>query len=198
MNQVLVVFLAGFNGVNGIYSWTSECSWIEDKSQWPALDTIGYAKLKVWEECVLYNITQSFLQTGTHTHDFLYLLRPIECVGSSVPMFMKILKIQDNFDPNGQLDSIAPAARSNPTARRGRNYLEFFKIFINIGKELSTHTLDETQYKPTESMDNLVTFVRKISEIFVMVSTRRLAVGSASEARSNPPARRRRNKTYFF
>ena len=31
-----------------------------------------------------------------------------------------------------------PPARSNPTARRGRNYLEFFEIFMNIGTELST------------------------------------------------------------
>ena len=50
----------------------------------------------------------------------------------------KFWKIQDNFDLDGQLDSIAPEARSNPTARRGRNYLEFFKIFMNIGTELST------------------------------------------------------------
>ena len=58
---------------------------------------------------------------------------------SSVPKFTKIFtKIQDNFDLDGQLDSIAPPARSNPTARRGRNYLEVFKIFVNIGTELST------------------------------------------------------------
>ena len=31
-----------------------------------------------------------------------------------------------------------PKAWSNPTARRGQNYLEFFKIFMNIGTELST------------------------------------------------------------
>ena len=57
---------------------------------------------------------------------------PIESVDSSVPMFMKILKIQDNFDPDVQFDSIAPEARSNPTTRRGRNYIEFFRIFMNI------------------------------------------------------------------
>ena len=45
----------------------------------------------------------------------------------------KFWKIQDNFDLDGQLDSIAPEAPS--TTRRGRNYLEFFKIFMNIGTE---------------------------------------------------------------
>ena len=40
-------------------------------------------------------------------------------------------KIQDVFDPDGQLDSIAPPARSNPTARQGRKHLEFFKIFMS-------------------------------------------------------------------
>ena len=35
---------------------------------------------------------------------------------------------RDDFDVDGQLDSIAPEARSNPTARRRRNHLEFFKI----------------------------------------------------------------------
>ena len=32
---------------------------------------------------------------------------------------------------------MAPLVRSNPTARRRRNHLEFFKIFMNIGMELS-------------------------------------------------------------
>ena len=48
----------------------------------------------------------------------------------------KFWKIQDNFDPDGQL--IGPPAQSNPTASRGRNYLESFKIFMIIATELST------------------------------------------------------------
>ena len=50
----------------------------------------------------------------------------------------KFRKIRDDFDVDGQLDSIAPPARSNPTARRHRNHVNFFKIFMNIGTELST------------------------------------------------------------
>ena len=42
----------------------------------------------------------------------------------------KFWKIRHVFDPDGQLDSIAPA-RSNPTARRGRKHVEFFKIFMS-------------------------------------------------------------------
>ena len=38
-------------------------------------------------------------------------------------------KIRGDFDADGQLDSIAPPARSNPTARRRRNHLEFFRNF---------------------------------------------------------------------
>ena len=49
-------------------------------------------------------------------------------------------KIRDDFDVDGQLDSNAPPARSNPTARRRRNHLQFFKIFMNIGTELSIHS----------------------------------------------------------
>ena len=56
----------------------------------------------------------------------------------------KFWKIQDNFDPDGQLDSIAPLARSNPTARRGRHYLEFFKIFMNIETVLSTLSMEHS------------------------------------------------------
>ena len=33
---------------------------------------------------------------------------------------------------------------SRPTARRGRNYLEFFKIFMNIGTELSTLSMGQS------------------------------------------------------
>ena len=40
-------------------------------------------------------------------------------------------KIRDNFDVDGQLHSIAPA-RSNPTARRRRNHLEFLQNHHNV------------------------------------------------------------------
>ena len=66
------------------------------------------------------------------------ILCPIESVTVPSLCSWKFWKIQHNFDPDGQLDSIAPEARSNPTARRGQNYLEFFKIFMDIGTELST------------------------------------------------------------
>ena len=45
-------------------------------------------------------------------------------------------KIQDNFHPDGQLDSITPEAPL--TDRRGRSNVEFFTIFMNIGTELAT------------------------------------------------------------
>ena len=50
----------------------------------------------------------------------------------------KFLKIQVNFDSDGQLELMGPPMRSNPTARRGQNYLEFFKMFMNIRTELFT------------------------------------------------------------
>ena len=56
----------------------------------------------------------------------------------------KFWKIRDDFDPEGQLDSIAPPARSNPTAPRGRNHLEFFKIFMQTGTELSTLSIGQS------------------------------------------------------
>ena len=58
----------------------------------------------------------------------------LESVEWTVPSLCswKFWKIRDDFDVDGQLDSIAPPARSNPTARRRRNHLEFFKIFMNI------------------------------------------------------------------
>ena len=37
------------------------------------------------------------------------------------------------------------SARSNPTARRGRNHLEFFKIFMHTWGE-AVRTLDGTEY----------------------------------------------------
>ena len=39
-------------------------------------------------------------------------------------------KIQDVFDPVGQLDSISPSVRSNPTTRRGRKHLHLCQNFI--------------------------------------------------------------------
>ena len=47
-------------------------------------------------------------------------------------------------------DTWTPSARTNPTVRRGRNYLKFFKIFMNIGTELS-NALDGTQYNIIEA-----------------------------------------------
>ena len=51
------------------------------------------------------------------------------------------------FDDEGQLDSIAPKAPSTPTARRGRNYPGFFKIFMNIGTERCPHSRWYTVYR---------------------------------------------------
>ena len=74
------------------------------------------------------------------------------CVSSRVwtdpsPCSWKFWKIQDDFDPGGQLDSIAPLARSNPTARRGRNLPELFKIFMSIGTVLSTLSMGNSIVK---------------------------------------------------
>ena len=49
-------------------------------------------------------------------------------------------KLRDDFDDHGQLDSIAPKAPS--TVPRGRNYLEFFKIFMNIWTDCSHSRCD--------------------------------------------------------
>ena len=70
----------------------------------------------------------------------------------------KFWKIQ-NFDPDGQLDSIAPEARSTPTARRGRNYLEFFKIFMNIGTD--------------SSINGIINIVLTMSQSVALASTSR-------------------------
>ena len=59
----------------------------------------------------------------------------------------KFRKIRDDFDDDGQLDSIAPPARSNPTARRRRNHLEFFEICMTKVTRVSVHTLDGTEYR---------------------------------------------------
>ena len=56
----------------------------------------------------------------------------------------KFRKIRDDFDLDGQLDSIALEARSNPTARRGRNHLKFFKIFMQTGTKLSTLSMGQS------------------------------------------------------
>ena len=47
-------------------------------------------------------------------------------------------KIQDNFDPDGRLDSIALGA-IEASCLRNRNYLEFFKISAKTNE--TTHTL---------------------------------------------------------
>ena len=49
----------------------------------------------------------------------------------------KFWKIQDNFNPDGQLDSITPPAPSNCPSE-SKLSVEFFKILMNIGMELST------------------------------------------------------------
>ena len=55
----------------------------------------------------------------------------------------KFWKIQNNFDPDGP-KAPTPSARSNPTVRRGRNYFAFFKIFMNLGTELSTLSMGQS------------------------------------------------------
>ena len=70
------------------------------------------------------------------------ILCPIESVDSSVPLFMNILTyIQDNFDPDGKFDRAKGAIESN--CRWDRNYLEFFKVFMNIEMELSTLSMGQ-------------------------------------------------------
>ena len=87
------------------------------------------------------------LTLGLRRYSHLYCVPSREWTVSSLCSW-KFWKIRDDFDPDGQLDSIAPKARSNPTARRGRNHLKFFKIFMNMGTELSTlsigHSIDLT------------------------------------------------------
>ena len=73
-----------------------------------------------------------------------YTLSHRECGQFRPYVHENFKKIQNNFDPDGQLDSIAPEARLNPTARRGRNYFEFFKIFMNIRTELSTLSMGQS------------------------------------------------------
>ena len=61
----------------------------------------------------------------------LTIPEPIEMTDSPVTFDMKILENSSVFDFDGQLESIAPSARSIPTARRGRKHLEFSKIFMS-------------------------------------------------------------------
>ena len=126
---------------------------------------------------------------------------PIECVDSFVSVCMKILKMRDDFDLNGQLDSIAPLARSNPTARRRWNHHEFFKIFMNIRTELPTLSMGHSinillnpQKVLTPSSLSSWRFWKTrddcdVNEQFYLV---------APEARSNPAVRRCRNHLEFF
>ena len=51
-----------------------------------------------------------------------------------------------NFDSNGYLNSIAPLVRSKSNCPSGRNnYLEFFKIFMKIGTELSSLSMGQSK-----------------------------------------------------
>ena len=69
------------------------------------------------------------LITYTRWQPTPYTVSHRECEQFRPYVHEKFWKIQDNFDPDGQLDSIAPEARSNPTARQGRTILNFFKKF---------------------------------------------------------------------
>ena len=55
----------------------------------------------------------------------------------------KFWKIRDDFDVAGNWIRLR-RARSNPIARRRRKHLEFFKIFLNIGTELSTLSMGDS------------------------------------------------------
>ena len=62
----------------------------------------------------------------------------------------------------GQFRPIPSQAQSNPTARRGRNYLEFFKIFMNIGTKLSTLSMGQSIREPADILDTHVIIAVKI------------------------------------
>ena len=53
-------------------------------------------------------------------------------------------KIQDNFDPDGQLDSIAPRHDRIQLPVGVEIILNFFWIFMNIGTELSTLSMGQS------------------------------------------------------
>ena len=78
----------------------------------------------------------------TDTGNISYTLSHRDCGQFRPCLHENFEKIQNNFDPDGQLDSIAPEAPS--TARRGRNHLEFFKIFMQTGAELSTLSMGQS------------------------------------------------------
>ena len=96
-----------------------------------------------------------------------------------------------------------PEARSNLTARRGRNYLEFFKILMNIGTELSTLSTGQSIVQNCEWHS---TYERPCYTTFAKNNFRddfhawRIAGLDArhSVPRSMPAARQRRNQFEFF
>ena len=72
---------------------------------------------------------------------------PILCFIESVDTLLtscNFCKFQNDFDDDGQLDSIAPTAPS--TARRRRNHLEVQQKLHDNGDE-GVHTLDGTEYR---------------------------------------------------
>ena len=64
-----------------------------------------------------------------------------EVVDALVTFVMTILKIRDDFYSNGQLDSIAPRARSNPNIRRRQNHLEHSNSLTTKMPRMSTLSL---------------------------------------------------------
>ena len=127
------------------------------------------------------------------------ILSPIESVDSSVPVFVKILKKnQDNFDPDRQL--MGPLARSNPTARRSRNYLEFFKIFMNTGTELSTLSMGHSIGRRQEIFGMFEDVHKTIKTAMTNVQLGPVQRSTASfrdpESRSDPFRIRRRSNTF--
>ena len=120
--------------------------WIGNLCSWYRLPGVFFPQ-PVWShlleiECRVHNLLIHRIPeiwTGIRFHAFMHwVLAVFASFLYSVPSRVwtvpslsewKFWKIRDDFDPDGQLDSIAPEARSNPTARRGRNHLEFVKIF---------------------------------------------------------------------
>ena len=87
------------------------------------------------------NILYATLRGIFSNLEMLTLCR-IESVDSSVRMFIKFWKIQDNFDPDGQLDSIAPLAPIESNCPSGSKSSRIFHEHRNG----TVHTLDGTQY----------------------------------------------------
>ena len=62
----------------------------------------------------------------------------------SSPLSCNFCRLRDDFDDDGQLDSIAPKARSNPTARRRRNHLEVCKSCMTKVTRVSTLSMGQS------------------------------------------------------